>query len=114
MSSPPLATDVRVQSPHAERQFQASPQEVQGALRRLAAVLRQDPQHGAFVVLRRVPRETRHRWERRVGRIANLYKLDLPGAWRALYTVGSEGSLRVVLVLEIVSHAEYDRLLGYG
>ena len=106
--------EVRLQSPHAEKQFRSSPREVRDGLNRLARSLRDDPQVGTFLRLRRIPRATVHRWEARVGRLSNLYKVDLPGAWRALYTVGSDGPLRVVLVLEVVSHTEYDRLLGFG
>ena len=30
-----------------------------------------------------------------------------------LYTVGTEGERHAVLVLEILSHKDYDRILGY-
>lgn len=53
------------------------------------------------------------KWRRRIGPVTNLYKLDLPKAWRALYTLGSEGPNRVVLVIEILDHRGYDRVLGY-
>ena len=62
----------------------------------------------------RVPQATRRKWEGRVGPVRNLYKVDLTGGWRPLYTVGSEGPLRVVLVLEVLRHKEYERVLGYG
>lgn len=77
-----------------------------------ARALAADPQHGTFIALRGVPKETLRRWHARVGAVANLWKLDLPEGWRALYTVGSDGPLRVALVLEVLSQKEYDRLLG--
>ena len=43
-----------------------------------------------------------------------LYKLDLPRGWRALYVVQTEGANRVALVIELLSHGDYERLLGYG
>jgi hypothetical protein len=106
--------EVRLESPHAERQFREAPREVQKALRRKAQEVAADPQLGTFVAMTRVPRSTRQKWERRVGPVQNLYKLDLPGAWRALYTIGSDGPLRVVLVLEVLRHKEYERVLGYS
>lgn len=111
MSAPRV--EVRLEA-HASRQFDKAPRHVQADLRRKARALSLDPQRGAFVVLPKVPKATRRRWEARVGSFANLYRLPLAGAWRALYTVGTEGPLRVVLILEVVDHREYDRLLGYG
>ncbi|MFQ5838322.1 MAG: hypothetical protein ACE5HJ_06015 [Thermoplasmata archaeon] len=72
-----------------------------------------DPQAGTFLRVARVPKVTTQRWEARIGTVTNLYKLDLPGGWRALYTIGSDGPLRVVLVLEILRHKDYERVLGY-
>ncbi len=83
-------------------------------MRRKAKDLAKDPQAGTFVPLTRVPKAKMRRWEMRVGKVTNLYKLDLPGAWRALYTIGSDGPLRVVLVVEVLRHRDYERVLGYS
>lgn len=106
--------DVRVQAPHAAKQFEKAPAEVRKILRERADRLAEDPQAGTYISTSRVPTKALKRWERRVGPVANLWKVDLPDGLRALYTVGSDGPHRVVLVLEIVNHTEYDRLLGYG
>jgi hypothetical protein len=46
--------------------------------------------------------------------IHNLWRLELPGGWRALYTIASRPLGRPeVLILRIVSHKDYDRLFGY-
>ena len=110
--SAPLA-EVRIEAPHAESQFRGAPADVQESLRRQDRTLVQDPQHGTFIATGRVPKEALRRWQARVGALANLWKLDLPQGWRALYTVGSDGPLRVVFVIEVVRHKDYDRLLGY-
>lgn len=45
----------------------------------------------------------------------NLWRLELPGAWRVLYTIQSRPNENVtVSILRILSHKEYDRLLGYS
>lgn len=45
----------------------------------------------------------------------NLWKLDLPHAFRAVYTVLTRGERGVVIGVEwIGDHKEYDRLFGYG
>ncbi len=44
----------------------------------------------------------------------NAWRFELPLAFRGIYTVqSSPGTGTVVLILEILSHKEYDRLLGY-
>jgi hypothetical protein len=45
---------------------------------------------------------------------ANAWRFELPLAFRGIYTVqSSPGTGTVVLILEILSHKEYDRLFGY-
>lgn len=99
----------------AQRQFAAAPRAVRQRLRALARELAVDPQAGVFIPPVDVHRRgTLAKWERRVGSIRNIYKLDLPSGWRALYTIGTRGERRVIMVLEIVDHKQYERLMGYG
>lgn len=45
----------------------------------------------------------------------NLWRLELPGAWRILYTIQSRLNEGIsVSILRILSHKAYDRLLGYS
>jgi hypothetical protein len=105
--------DVRLEGT-AIKQFQKAPRAVQAELRARAAALASDPQLGAYVPLADVfNKATRKKWEARVGPLRNLYKVELRDGWRALYTVGSRGADRVVLVLEVVDHKAYERLMGY-
>ena len=47
-------------------------------------------------------------------RLSNVWRFELPLAYRGIYTVQSwPGIGTVVLMLEILSHKEYDRLFGY-
>lgn len=108
-----MAIGVRLEGP-AQKQFEKAPGHVQRALRKLAARLADDPQAGEYVPVSDVHNKlTIKKWERRVGRPRNLYKLELPDGWRALYTVGSRGSDRLVMVLEVVDHKQYERIMGY-
>lgn len=45
--------------------------------------------------------------------INNLYKYDLPNAWRLLYSLGREGIEIIAIVLEWCTHKEYERILNY-
>lgn len=44
----------------------------------------------------------------------NLWRMELPGAWRILYSIQSRPDQELTIsILRILSHKEYDRLLGY-
>ena len=47
--------------------------------------------------------------------LPNLFRIELPEGWRALYTVATRpGGARVVRIVWIGNHTRYDRLFGYG
>ena len=46
-------------------------------------------------------------------RINNLYRLELSGAWRLIYTVYSRKGLTTCNILESLSHTEYDQRFNY-
>ncbi len=45
--------------------------------------------------------------------INNLYKYDLPNAWRLLYSLGREGIEIIAIILDWCSHKEYERIFKY-
>ncbi|MFA6023300.1 MAG: hypothetical protein WC781_04385 [Candidatus Pacearchaeota archaeon] len=45
--------------------------------------------------------------------IANLWKYDLPNAWRLIYTIRGGKAIVVSVILEWMSHKEYERRFGY-
>jgi len=48
-------------------------------------------------------------------KINNLWKYDLPNAWRLLYTVTVEGDVELVsAILDWFSHKDYERKFNYG
>jgi len=47
-------------------------------------------------------------------RLTNAWRFELPLAFRGIYTVqGHPATGVVVMILEILSHREYERLFGY-
>ena len=46
--------------------------------------------------------------------IANLWKLNLYGNWRMLYTITGDNIEIVSFVLQIIDHKKYDKLFGYS
>jgi hypothetical protein len=43
----------------------------------------------------------------------NCWKYNLPGAWRLLYFVASDSTRIVSIILEWLSHKDYERRFGY-
>lgn len=77
------------------------------ALVDLAPKLRNDPFHGTHIPKDRFPPA--------YDDYDNLWKLDLPHAFRALYSVlGRPGGGVRVAIDWIGDHGEYERLFGYG
>ncbi|MCH8823256.1 MAG: type II toxin-antitoxin system RelE/ParE family toxin [Planctomycetes bacterium] len=46
--------------------------------------------------------------------ITNLWKYDLPNAWRLIYSIRGGEVIVVSIVLEWMTHKEYNRRFGYG
>lgn len=58
---------------------------------------------------------SRDRWPRAMQSLPNLARLELPGAFRALYTVVHvPGEGKVINIEWVGDHKEYDRLFGYS
>ena len=57
-----------------------------------------------------IPKEYSDKYE-----IRNLLRIELPSYWRLLYTLKSEeGIIEIVsFVLDILTHKDYDKKLGY-
>jgi Txe/YoeB family toxin of Txe-Axe toxin-antitoxin module len=45
--------------------------------------------------------------------IENLWKYDLPGAWRLLYSIARDEIVVVSIILEWLPHKDYERRFGY-
>jgi Txe/YoeB family toxin of Txe-Axe toxin-antitoxin module len=46
-------------------------------------------------------------------RIHNLWKYNLPNAWRLLYSVEKDEVIVISIVLEWIDHKDYERRFGY-
>jgi hypothetical protein len=88
-------------------EFAAAGPDQRKKLREYAGRLSVDPLLGDRIPRDRVPREFR--------RLPVLFRLELPGAWRALYTVATRpGRASLIRIVWIGSHKRYDRLFGYS
>jgi len=63
---------------------------------------------GIQIPKKQIPRDYTQKYD-----IDNLWKYDLPSAWRLIYTVKKEEVLIISIVLEWMSHKEYERRFKY-
>ena len=59
---------------------------------------------------------SKHLWPREYVQkygIKNLWKYDLPNAWRLIYTIESDEVQIVNIILEWFDHKEYEKRFGY-
>lgn len=89
-----------------EDEFRAAGEKQRNKLRELAARLRREPFLGDRIRRTQIPRRFRS--------LPNLFRLELPEGWRALYTVASRPPLGSQLrIVWIGDHKRYERLFGY-
>lgn len=69
--------------------------------------LQQNPFRGEHIPKRLIPKEYR-----REG-IKNLWKHDLPNAWRLLYTIDTKEQDTIVVIIDWMTHREYEKKMKY-
>ena len=64
---------------------------------------------GIQIAKRLIPKE----YHTRYGPLTNLWKYNLPNAWRLIYTIKRDEVVVLSIVLEWMTHTEYYRRFGY-
>ncbi len=62
----------------------------------------------------RIPKEYWPKEYVRRYKITNLWKYDLPNAWRLIYIIADDEVRIVSVILEWLDHKNYERRFGYG
>jgi len=88
-----------------EREFRSAAPLQRQTLRKIARRLEERPYLGERIRKDLVPPSFR--------KLPNLFRIELPDGWRALYAVITKSSTREVRVVWIGNHKRYDRLFGY-
>lgn len=70
--------------------------------------IQEDPICGIKIKQNLIPKE----WKKKYG-INNLYKYNLPNAWRLLYSLIGNNVEIIAIVLGCFSHKDYERIFGY-
>ncbi|MEA3430688.1 MAG: hypothetical protein U9R08_05425 [Nanoarchaeota archaeon] len=70
--------------------------------------LKDNPQVGTHLAKNKIPKDYINRYD-----VNNIWKLNLSGAWRMIYTIrGSEVEI-IALILDLLSHKDYEKKFGY-
>lgn len=83
-------------------------QQLAGFLNRAIEDLKQNPLCGIRVPSDQWPKEYVQKY-----RINNLRKYDLPNGWRLLYTIRGNEIEIISILIEWISHKDYERKFGY-
>ncbi len=67
-----------------------------------------NPYCGIFISKRRIPKYYIQKYG-----IENLWKCDLPKGWRLLYSISGGEVWIIALILEWLTHPQYERRFGY-
>ena len=70
--------------------------------------LKKNPSCGTKIHKRLWPKE----YKKKYG-ITNLWKYDLPNAWRLIYTIETDEVMIMNIILEWFNHKEYERRFKY-
>ncbi len=73
-------------------------------------IIKSNIHYGDPIAKRLIPEEYKTKYG-----VTNLFRVELPNYWRMLYTLtDGESTLEIIaFVIDIVSHKDYDKLLGY-
>ncbi len=89
-----------------ETAFRGAPEAQKRKLRELVRRLEIEPFMGDRIRRAQIPKRFRG--------LPNLFRLPLPGGWRALHTVASSPLTKTeIRVVWIGDHVQYNRLFGY-
>lgn len=64
---------------------------------------------GIQIPKKQIPKE----YLRKAGALDNLWKYNLPGAWRLIYTIKREKIIIFSIVLEWMNHKDYEKRFRY-
>lgn len=94
----------------AEASTSKRAQSILKAIRDKTELIKANRHYGDPIAKRLIPREFVQQYA-----VSNLFRVELPSFWRMLYTLtNDEREIEIVaFVLDIGSHKDYDKTMGY-
>lgn len=79
------------------------------AIKQKIEFLKDNPEYGVHIPKDRIPKEYIKEYDAN-----NLWKVNLSGAWRMIYTIrGTEVEI-ISLILDLMNHKDYEKKFKYG
>jgi hypothetical protein len=80
------------------------------AINQKVDLIKSNPHFGNPISKSKIPLEYQQKYK-----ITNLFRIELPGAWRMLYNLSNgESEIEIIaFVLDIIDHKLYDKKFGY-
>jgi hypothetical protein len=80
------------------------------SLNKKVELIKVNPHYGDPIAKKLIPREYLDKYG-----VTNLFRVELPGFWRMLYTLtNGETEVEIIaFVLDVIDHKEYDKKFGY-
>ena len=78
------------------------------AINRTIELLKIQPDYGIHIARKLIPKKFIEEYA-----INNLWKINLPDAWRLLYTLNTNRVEILTILLEVINHNEYNKLFKY-
>ncbi|MFH1916559.1 MAG: hypothetical protein ABIJ21_04800 [Nanoarchaeota archaeon] len=80
------------------------------AINQKVELIKANPHFGNPISRKKIPEEYKQKYG-----ITNLFRVELPSAWRMLYTLtDGESEIEIIaFVLDIIDHKQYDKKFGY-
>ncbi len=70
--------------------------------------LKENPEYGIHIAKKKIPKEYVIKYD-----VNNLWKVNLSGAWRMIYTLKGSKVEIISLVLDLLNHDDYNKTFGY-
>jgi len=77
-------------------------------LKRALCDIEEDPFCGIQIPKRLIPKEYIQKYD-----VKNIWKYNLPGAWRLIYSIEGGEAVVIPIVLDWMDHKEYERRFKY-
>jgi len=78
------------------------------SLKQKIEFLKDNPQYGVHIEKRKIPSKYLKDYD-----VNNLWKVNLSGAWRMIYTIRGTEIEVIALILDLLNHKNYDKKFGY-
>ncbi len=82
---------------------------LKGFLEKALCDIKANPFCGIQIPKKQIPKEYIRKFD-----IHNVWKYNLPGAWRLIYSIKGGETIILTIILEWIDHKEYERRFKYG